>query len=363
MRFNNKSNNYSRKEFMKNVGGTLLGGGLLSGLGFSSKAMAGAEKEAPENRPAAINLDRIAADPTDIPGPVTHSSPKTHEITIETSEPIAEIEDGAQFQFMTFGDQVPGPMIRVRQGDTIILTVKASPDNAMLHNIDLHALYGTGGGSEATYLAPGQSKTIKFKAMYPGSFIYHCAVPRMDYHISSGMYGMIVVEPHDGLAEVDHEFYLGQNEVYSLLAAGSKGMHEFNHESMKGEIPTYVLLNGEKHALTDDRRGPMKVKKGENARIFFVNGGPNLTSSLHPIGNVWTKFWRDGAIASTPEQYVQTASIPPGSCGIFEIDFPVPSTIHLVDHALSRVTNKGMRGDIVVEGEDEPEIYDPDYTL
>src|SRR5699024_12445503 len=119
MRFNNKSNNYSRKEFMKNVGGTLLGGGLLSGLGFSSKAMAGAEKEAPENRPAAINLDRIAADPTEIPGPVTHSSPKTHEITIETSEPIAEIEDGAQYQLMNVVETVPEPMIRVPRGGTL----------------------------------------------------------------------------------------------------------------------------------------------------------------------------------------------------------------------------------------------------
>jgi nitrite reductase (NO-forming) len=139
-------------------------------------------------------------------------------------------------------------------------------------------------------------------------------------------------------------------------------MHEFNFESMQDEIPTYVLLNGEKNAITAERRGPLKVKKGETARIFFVNGGPNLASSFHPIGNVWTKVWREGAIASNPDRFVQTTLVPPGSCGIFEMDFPVPETVHLVDHALSRVRSKGMKADIVVEGIPEPDIFDPNFN-
>jgi len=361
MSFDEK-NGFSRKQFMKNVGGAIFGGGLLAGAGLPLQSKANSLANMGKPEPALVTTDRIAADPTDIPGPITRNTPKTHEIVLESSEAVAELEDGVQFHYMTFGGQVPSPMIRVRQGDTVILTLKASPENAMLHNIDFHAVYGTGGGANATYVTPGQSKTIKFKAMYPGAFIYHCAVPRMDYHISSGMYGMIVVEPEEGLPEVDHEFYLGQNEVYTQQPVGAKGMHEFNHQAMKDEIPTYIVLNGEKYALTSERHGPMKVKKGETARIFFVNGGPNLSSSFHPIGNVWTKAWREGAIASNPEKFVQTVQVPPGSCGIFEMDFPVPSTIHLVDHALSRVASKGMRGDIVVEGEEEPDIYNPNYS-
>lgn len=360
MSSNNKKNGVSRKQFMKNIGGAVLSSSLLAGAGIPFSAQANNTPPITDagQKPAAVKTDRVAADPTDIPAPIKRSRPKTHDIELLTKEVVTEIEDGVQFRFMTFGGQVPGPMIRVRQGDTINLTLTSSPDNAMLHNVDFHSVYGTGGGANATYVSPGQSKTFKFKAMYPGAFIYHCAVPRLDYHISSGMYGMILVEPEEGLPAVDHEFYFGQNEVYTQQAAGSQGFLEFDHQNMQDEIPTYVTLNGEKYAITDERRGPLTVKKGETARVYLVNGGPNLASSFHPIGNVWTKVWREGAIASNPEKYVQTALVPPGSCGIFEMDFPVPSTIHLVDHALSRVANKGMKANIVVEGSKEPEIFD-----
>ncbi|WP_185958264.1 copper-containing nitrite reductase [Fodinibius sediminis] len=349
---------------MKNIGGAMLTGSIMAGTGFSlnARAAAAASPKTDTTASSAVEVDRIAADPTAIPGPIRRNTPKTHEIELVSREVISEIEDGVQFHYLTFGGQVPGPFIRVRQGDTVILTHKSAPENVLLHNVDFHSVYGTGGGAEATFVTPGQSQTIKFKAMYPGAYIYHCAVPRMDYHISSGMYGMMLVEPEEGLPEVDHEFYFGQNEIYSQQLAGEKGMHEFNFEDMRKETPQYVLLNGEKQAITANRRGALKVKKGEKARIFFVNGGPNLSSSFHPIGNVWTKTWREGAIASNPERFVQTALVPPGSCGIFEMDFPVASTVHLVDHALSRVANKGMMGDIIVEGPEDPEIFDPNYS-
>lgn len=368
MKSNNKQigTKYSRGQFIKSIGGATLGGGLLSAFGFPfpQQLYAGKTEGKIDPTPWARTdlVNRIAADPRDIPPPITRQTAKTHRIEMVSKEVLAEIEDGVQFHYMTFGGQVPSPLIRVRQGDTVILTLTSDPENLMLHNVDFHAVYGTGGGADATYVTPGQSQTIKFKAMYPGAFIYHCAVPRMDYHISSGMFGMILVEPQEGLAKVDHEFYLGQNEIYTNRPLGEKGLHEFNFESMQDENPTYVLLNGEKNALTDERYGPIKVKKGETARIFFVNGGPNLASSFHPIGNVWTRAWRNGAITSSPERFVQTMMVPPGSCGVFEMDFPVPSTVHLVDHALSRVTHKGMLGDIVVEGSPALDIYDPTFT-
>lgn len=357
---------YSRKQFVKNAGGALIGGGILSTLGFPMIAKANAKPVAApsvQSKLARLSVaQRISADPIDVPPPITRKRPKTIRVHLEAKEMIGEIEDGTKFHYMTFGGQVPSPMIRVRQGDTVILTLTSAEENIMLHNIDLHAVYGTGGGAEATFVTPGASQTIKFKAMYPGAFIYHCAVPAMDQHISSGMYGLILVEPEGGLPKVDHEFYLGQNEIYIQGNAGDQGMQEFSFDKMKNENADYVLINGEKTALTAGRYGALKVKKGETARIFFVNGGPNLMSSFHPIGNVFTKVWRAGAIASNPERYVQTVTVAPGSCGIFEMDFPVPSTIHLVDHALSRVEYKGMGADIEVEGDPDKSIYDPDYT-
>lgn len=370
MKANRNLKKYSRKQFMKNAGGAILGGGLLSTFGLSAMERSNIAKQVNPSTPlqsaVAATLsyaNRVSADPTNIPPQIKRTSPKTVEVEIEAVEMVGELEDGTKFTYMTFGGQVPGPLIRVRRGDTVILTLSSAPENAMLHNIDLHAVYGTGGGAAATFVTPGSSQTIKFKAMYPGAFIYHCAVPAMDQHISSGMYGMFLVEPEEGLSEVDHEFYIGQNEVYIQGKAGDKGMQDFDFEKMEHEDADYVLMNGRKGALTDSGYGAMKVKKGETARLFFVNGGPNLSSSFHPIGNVFTKAWREGAILSQPERYVQTMAVPPGSCGIFELEFPVPSTIHLVDHALSRVEYKGAGADIEVEGDPDLDIYDADYEL
>jgi len=103
----------------------------------------------------------------------------------------------------------------------------------------------------------------------------------------------------------------------------------------------------------------MNVKVGETARIFFVCGGPNLASSFHPIGNVWTKAWPAGALANDPLRYVQTQTVPPGSCGVFEMEFPVPGEVKLVDHALSRMVRKGMLGVIDVEGLQNPALFKP----
>lgn len=360
-----KRKSYSRKQFMKNAGGAVLGGSLLSSFGLPNFDEANTTSKKSfdfKKKLSALSFaNRIAGDPTDIPPPIKRRRSKTVEVDLECVELVGEIEDGTKFHYMTFGGTVPGPMIRVRRGDTVVLNLHSSDENMMLHNIDFHAVYGTGGGADATFVTPGSSESIKFKAMYPGAFIYHCAVPAMDQHISSGMYGIILVEPEDGLSKVDHEFYIGQNEIYIKGETGEKGMQDFSFDKMEREDADYVLINGEKGALTDNGYGAMKVKTGETARIYFVNGGPNLSSSIHPIGNVFTKAWREGAIASNPERFVQTMGVPPGSCGIFEMEFPVPSTIHLVDHALSRVEYKGMGADIVVEGDENPEIYDPNY--
>jgi nitrite reductase (NO-forming) len=259
---------------------------------------------------------------------------------------------------MPFGGQGPGPMLRVRRGDTVRLTLNNDSSNQMPHNIDFHAVYGPGGGADDTTVSPGESATIEFTAMYPGVHIYHCAVPNFDLHISSGMFGAILVEPEGGLPEVDRELYFGQHEIYTQDAHEQSGYAAFDFEAMKREEPTYVVFNGKPYAFTDDNYGPIQVETDERIRIYFANGGPNLTSSWHAIGNVWTRLYRDGDMLSEPAQFVETTSVPPGSVAAAEINTPVPGPIRLVDHAASRATKRGALGVIQAEGEERPDIYD-----
>ncbi|WP_336002639.1 copper-containing nitrite reductase [Halorientalis halophila] len=317
--------------------------------------------------PAETDADRVAADPTDLPDPVDWSSPRTHEVTLTVEEVTAEIEPGVTFDYMTFDGQIPGPMIRVRQGDTVEFTMENAPENAMPHNVDFHAVYGTGGGAVATTASPGSENSMRFQANYPGAFIYHCAVPNLDYHISAGMFGMIVVEPKQGLPEVDRELYLGQHELYTDKDTGQEGHHGFDFEAMAAEQPTYVLLNGEKYAWAAARYGPVEVQQGERVRVFLVDGGPNLSSNFHPIGNVWSEAYRDGGLpededlSAYADKNIQTMKVPPGSCMIGEMDTPVPERIKLVDHALSRVARKGLLAEVDVLGTEDEAVYDPDF--
>ena len=312
------------------------------------------------NQAKPTDVDRIAADPTDIPDPIDRSSPTTHEVTLETKEVVAEVEPGVTYTYMTFDEQVPGPMLRVRKGDTVNMTVTSHEDNSMPHNIDLHAVRGPGGGAEASMVTPGETATFQFQATYPGAFIYHCAVPNLDYHISSGMFGLILVEPEDGLPAVDHEFYFGQNELYTTGDAGEEGHHDFDMDAMAAEEPTYVLMNGEKYAITGESYGPATVDVGDTARVYFVTGGPNLTSSFHPIGCVWDEVWPQGGIGSDTHKNIQTTPVMPGSCTIATMSFDVPGPVKLVDHALSRVARKGFMAVIDAEGEAQPDMFNPD---
>jgi nitrite reductase (NO-forming) len=205
---------------------------------------------------------------------------------------------------------------------------------------------------------PGETKSITFKTLYPGAFIYHCAVPgEMDVHMARGMYGMIVVEPERGLPRVDREFYIGQNETYTKQVPGTPGPREFDSERLLNENPTYVIFNGAFNALTGKRFGAMQAKVGETVRVFMVNGGPNLLSSLHPIGNIWSRVWFMGALAMPSMPFLQSVPVPPGNAIVADMELPVPQTIKIVDHAMTRALSKGAMAEIEVTGAPNPEIF------
>jgi nitrite reductase (NO-forming) len=348
----------SRREFLSGAGAGVIVAGLVGAATRAAHAAAATTAAPP--LPAGTlgpRLATVAADPTRVPPPIRRSHAMHHELVLEAREVRAMLADGCEFMFMTWNGQVPGPMIRVRQGDTVTLTVRSAADNERPHCVDIHAVYGSGGGAMATIVPPGGIRREFFKCLYPGAFIYHCAVMGMDEHISRGMFGMILVEPHGGLPAVDRELYLGQHELYTREPFGTGGLLHFDTEAMTRETPNFVLFNGMVNGLTASGLGPMRAKVGETVRVFMVNGGPNLTSSFHPIGNVWRRCWPQGALANPPLSYVQTDPVPPGSCFVGDLELPIAETVKLVDHALSRVARKGLGADIAVEGAANPALF------
>lgn len=304
--------------------------------------------------PAHPDMADIAENPTNIPPPITRRDPATVRVDLETVELEAHLDDKAMFRFWTFNGKVPGPFVRVRVGDQVEVHLKNHPDSWMMHNVDFHAATGPGGGAVATTAAAGEERTFTFKALNPGIYVYHCAVPPVALHIANGMYGLILVEPENGLPPVDREFYVMQGEIYTEEPFGSSGLLTESYEKLINERPEYFVFNGHVGAITDHY--PLKANVGETVRIYFGVGGPNFTSSFHVIGEIFDKAYQLGSVTSEPITNVQSISVPPGSANIVEFKCEVPGRFVLVDHALSRA-ERGLAGYLIVEGPENPEIF------
>jgi nitrite reductase (NO-forming) len=275
-------------------------------------------------------------------------------IDLEIKEVTALLDDNTATTLWTFGGTIPGPMLRVRQDDTVELKLSNPAGNLMPHSIDLHAVTGPGGGSSVTQIGPGQDAVFKFKALQPGVYVYHCATPMIPMHIANGMYGLIVVEPPGGLPPVDKEFYVMQGDYYLNGGFQPEGLTTFSVDKMNAEEPDFVLFNGSVGALSGDNA--LKAKVGDTVRIFFGVGGPNLTSSFHVIGEIFDRVFVEGG--SLMNENVQTTLVPAGGAVMVEFTVQVPGNYLLVDHSLGRL-NKGALGYLVVEGADNPAIFEP----
>jgi len=299
------------------------------------------------------DVANVARDPADVPPPITRSAPTTVQVTLTAQEVVAELADGTTYTFWTFDGTVPGPMVRVMEGDTVEFTLINDLSSVNGHNIDFHAVNGPGGGAEVTNVAPGETATFTWKALHAGAFIYHCAFPPPMHHIAQGMYGAIIVDPVGGLPPVDREFYIMQGEWYTAGRFGNQGHQTFNTEKALAELPEYYTFNGHVDALT--KLYPLQANVGETVRIFMGNGGPNKGSNFHVIGEVFDKVYR-----GSPETFTANGEawyVPPGSVSTFEMFLDVPGSYTIVDHALYRV-QKGAVGVLEVSGEQNPEIFD-----
>ncbi len=274
-------------------------------------------------------------------------------VKLEVKELVKDLADGTQYTFWTFGGSVPGPMIRVRRGDLVELHLMNHPDNTMPHNIDLHAVTGPGGGATSTFTAPGHQTQFTFRALNEGVYIYHCATAPVGMHIANGMYGLIVVEPDEGWPAVDREYYVVQSEFYTHGDFREPGLQPFDMERAIDEDPAYVVFNGRDGALVGDRA--LTAKVGETVRLFVGNGGPNLVSSFHVIGEIFDTVYPEGGTPTL--QDVQTTLVPAGGSAVVDFALQVPGTFILVDHSIFRAFNKGALGMLTVEGEPAPLIY------
>lgn len=295
----------------------------------------------------------IARNPNDVPPTIERNDDGVVEITLTAKEVVGEMAEGVTVNYWTFDGTVPGPFLRVREGDTVRLMLKNDPTSLHHHSIDLHAVTGPGGGAAATIVAPGESKTITFKALNPGIYIYHCAHPNVANHMAHGMYGLILVEPKEGLPSVDKEFYVVQGEFYSSGALGRKGLQLFDAQAMLDGKPQYVVFNGKTGALTDN----MTANVGDTIRLYVGNGGVNLISSFHVIGEIFDRVYREGDLVTPPAQSVQTTLIPAGGASAVEFTVDYPGNYILVDHALSRL-DRGAWGVLQVKGEANPAIFE-----
>ena len=258
-----------------------------------------------------------------------------------------------KYTFWTFGGTVPGSFIRVRQGDTVEFHLGNHPSSKMPHNIDLHGVTGPGGGAASSFTAPGHKSHFTFKALNQGLYVYHCATAPVGMHVANGMYGLILVEPPEGFPKVDHEYYVMQGDFYTSGKYREKGLQPFDMQKAIDENPTYVLFNGAEGALVGDKA--LKAKTGESVRMYIGNGGPNLVSSFHVIGEIFDKVWFEGGTRF--QENVQTTLIPAGGSAIAEFHAEVPGSYVLVDHSLFRAFNKGALGILKIDGAENKTIY------
>jgi len=334
---------------------------LAASIIVACQGDANATESAPVAIPVHVEFDEIVGQETavltaapNVPAPITRRHATKMIVNLEMIEKKMRLADGVDYMMWTFGGSVPGSFIRVRQGDFVELHLKNAATSTMPHNIDLHAVTGPGGGATASMTLPGHESVFTFTALNPGLYVYHCATSPIPMHIANGMYGMILVEPRQGLPKADREYYVMQSEFYTTGKFGEAGLQALDMEKGVEEKPTYIVFNGSVGALTGE--GALKARAGETVRLFVGNAGPNLTSSFHAVGEIFDNVYGEGGSVAN-QHNVQTTLIPAGGSTIVELGIEKPGNLILVDHAIFRAFNKGALGMVAVTGADAPKVF------
>lgn len=323
---------------------------LFLGLIFTFQLAQAEEKQVkPKELPV---VEAVLGTAPNVPPVIERDTEAKVIVRLSSDEFRGDLSKGVQYDYWGYNKQVPGPFVRVREGDTIEFHFKNSEGSKNTHTIDFHSMTGPCGAACILSTEPGKESIVSAKAISPGLFVYHCGAQPIPVHISNGLYGLILVQPKNGLPKVDHEYYVMQSEFYTEQPIGTKGLATFSSQKGLDEKPTYVVFNGRVGALMGDNA--LQAKTGETIRLYVGNIGPNLISSFHVIGMVFDKVYREGSLLN-PGENIQTTLIPSGSASTVEFKALVPGDYTMVDHSIFRI-NKGATGQIHVEGKERPDI-------
>jgi nitrite reductase (NO-forming) len=300
---------------------------------------------------------------------------RVHDVRIDIVTQEIEIGPGVRYQAWTFGGAVPGPIVHVREGDTVRFTMKnrsgemvritapeaggapflaalaarnlqaASPGvMPMPHSIDFHA--GTVAPDDKWRLIQaGESIRFEWIANYPGVFTYHCGGAPVLMHVAMGQYGIVIVSPRDGFPtdrQVTREYAIVQSEFYLKAPDNDpEGLFLFDMDAAKNKVPSHVLFNGSTKALTDT---PLEAKAGDRVRLYVHNVGPNDHSSLHVIGAFFDRVFFEG---NPRNEWFGLQTVPLGASNGAVLEFIVPEEgdYLIVDHEFADVL-KGAAGRI-----------------
>jgi nitrite reductase (NO-forming) len=257
----------------------------------------------------------------------------TVNLTLTVKEVLISIAPDVAYHAWTFNGTVPGPVLRVRQGQVVHFTL--INEGTMPHSIDFHAAQ-TPWNVNYQEIAPGKSFSFNWRANYPGVFMYHCGSPTVIYHMANGMYGTIIVDPANGWAPA-REYVLVQSEFYA--AKQPDGSYFVDPQKLATGIPDYVVFNGYANQYKAD---PLTARAGQRIRLFIVNAGPTLFSAFHVIGAIFSDTYVDG----NPANHMvgnQTVTIPPGGGVVVELTIPQAGLYPFVTHSFASV-DKGAIG-------------------
>ncbi len=299
-------------------------------------------KQDTENKPVGVTADYIHRDPKVPP----LQTGKIHDIHLIAEEKEMVVAKGEVQQLWTYNGQVPGPVIHVRVGDTVRVHLENPATNKLAHSVDFHASQ-VAWNDEMTSINPGEKKLYEWRADYAGVWMYHCGSNPALHHIASGMYGMVIVEPAEGLPKVDHEFAIVQSEFYMGNAGDITSFHKAGSHH-----PDYVVFNGVAFQYKDH---PIEVGTGKKVRMYVLNAGPNEDSSFHIVGTIFNRVIKEG-MELVPENKghygAQAVDLAPAQGAIIEFTTAEDGLYPMVTHAFNFV-GKGALG-LIKSGDGDP---------
>ena len=295
---------------------------------------------------------------------VAKGGPKVIKVRMTVTEKVLTIDkEGTKFRVFTFNDSVPGPIIVAHVGDYIELTLTSPKENNFEHNIDFHASTGALGGGGLTHILPGEAVILRWKAIKPGVFVYHCAPggAMVPWHVVKGMNGAVMVLPRDGLKDrngnpikYDKAYYIGEQDFY--VPKDSNGNYKeylqpgdgFSDvlKVMRTLTPTHVVFNGSEGALEGDNA--LTAKVGET--VLFIHAQSNRDTRPHLIGGHGDYVWPNGSFNDPPRTNLETWFVPGGTAAAMIYKFRQPGTYLYLNHNLIEAFILGAKAEVKVEG-------------